>query len=506
MFVEPLAPFEQSVFHDVYTRKTHAPPINPSTALIHARMLCSLYEQECKGGLFLEGDPFYAMTLGIIHADFVEHIFNALANRCGKTGKILTHSLFIIVAQRTKKNPTVGRTDNTSWNRQIIKALFESDSATLSTLSGQPLHHKPHVLFLSHLFSTSQGACLMLQEGLWNHLHAQVQLSKEDWETNQSLFINGEVPPSLPVSFVWSQTKLQTSLSAEEDQRILHQLSSIYQQGAIFYPFEAFHILRNSPSFMNPFGTIIIDDYGFSASESLQEAHRVPIHIEKTSLRHPVHFALFSLFAQQENWSALCTSSPIRKTHYAMLRIKQKVSMYVQDSFQRNYNDSFDGEDAPIFWDAAQKYMEIGEHDKAAYFAGRCVELNPNDPRFSYLAARAFIADKQPQAAQYYLELGMTLPHHDECNFEFQLGRVATTLGYPHEAIRYYTQAQEHSLFPALFHNMTHVYLELGQLELAYQTIKHAAQLYPAHHPSKELLSLVKEQIERHRDQTKNRK
>ena len=179
----------------------------------------------------------------------------------------------------------------------------------------------------------------------------------------------------------------------------------------------------------------------------------------------------------------------------ALFRIKQKISAHVQDSFQRNYNDSFDGEDGPVFWDTAQKCMEIGDHQKAAYFAGRCVELNPSDPRFSYLAARALIADEQPQAAQYYIELGMKLPQHDECNFGFQLGRVATILGFPHEAIRYYTQAQEHSHFPALFHNMTNLYLELGQLQMAYQTIQKSVQLYPEHHPSQELLLFVKEQI-----------
>ena len=100
MFVEPLAPFEQSVFHDVYKRRTHAPPISSSTALKHARLLCSLYEQECKGGLFLQGDPFYAMDLGN-HSDFAKHIFNALAHKCGKTGKVLTQSLFMIVAKQT---------------------------------------------------------------------------------------------------------------------------------------------------------------------------------------------------------------------------------------------------------------------------------------------------------------------------------------------------------------------------------------------------------------------
>ena len=84
MFVEPLAPFEQSVFHDVYTRRMYTPPIN-SSATPHARLLCSLYEQECKGGLFLQGDPFYAMDLVSNHPDFAEHIFNALANKCGKT-------------------------------------------------------------------------------------------------------------------------------------------------------------------------------------------------------------------------------------------------------------------------------------------------------------------------------------------------------------------------------------------------------------------------------------
>lgn len=505
MFVEPLAPFEQSVFHDVYTRRTHTPPINSSTVLTHARLLCSLYEQECKGGLFLQGDPFYAMDLGSNHSDFAEHIFNALASKCGKTGKVLTHSLFMIIARPAQPAPAVNIKENHPWSHQIIEAIFDLDAATLSTPNGQPLQHKPNVLFLSSYCSSSKGTCLMFQGGQWHQLNAQVQLSKEEWEKNQSLFMK-ESTPSIPISFVWNQTKLQTMLPIEEDQSILHHLSSIYQQGAIFYPFEVFHILRNTASFMTPFGTIIIGDYGYSASESLQEARRVPIHIEKKSIRHPVHFALFSLFAQQENWSALCTSSPIRTTHYAMLRIKQKVSTHVQASFQRNYNDSFDGEDGPVFWDTAQLCMEMGDHQKAAYFAGRCVELNPNDPRFSYLAARAFIAGDQPQAAQYYIELGMKLPHHDDCNFIFQLGRVATILGFPHEAIRYYTQAQEHSLFPALLNNMTHLYLALGQLHLAYQTIKRSVRLYPTHNPSQELLSFVKEQIERHSNQTKNRK
>ena len=257
---------------------------------------------------------------------------------------------------------------------------------------------------------------------------------------------------------------------------------------------------------MHPFGTIIIGDHGFSTTESLQESHRVPINIEKKSLHHPVHFALFSLFAQQQNWSAICTHSPIRKTHYAMLRIKQRIATHVQDSFQRNYNERFDGEDGPIFWDAAKKYMEIGDHQKSAYFAGRCVELNPKEPRYSYLAARALIADQRPQAAQYYIELGMKLPHHDECNFAFQLGRVATILGFPHEAIRYYKQALQHSQFPELFNNMTHLYLDLKQLDQAYHTTKLSVQRYPEHHASQELFSFVKEQIERYENQTKMRK
>ena len=104
--------------------------------------------------------------------------------------------------------------------------------------------------------------------------------------------------------------------------------------------------------------------------------------------------------------------------------VSSKVSTHVQASFQRNYNDNLMRGWSSLLGYCTTMYGNGGS-PKGRLFCWSMCRLNPNDPRFSYPAARAFIAGDQPQAAQYYIELGMKLPHHDDCNFIFQLGRVA---------------------------------------------------------------------------------
>ena len=86
MFVEPLA-LSSKVFFMMCTQEGRTLLRSIHQQHLHTLDCCAAGEQECKGGLFLQGDPFYAMDLGSNHSDFAEHIFNALANKCGKREK-----------------------------------------------------------------------------------------------------------------------------------------------------------------------------------------------------------------------------------------------------------------------------------------------------------------------------------------------------------------------------------------------------------------------------------
>ena len=502
MFVESLVPYNKTVLWDIHDRHHHNSTELPQSsnrerviAIQHANFLCTLYEQECKGGLFLEGDSFYVLTIGSGGTHFARRIIQSLKD-CGKTGLVLSRALHIIVAEPQPSSHTteMGTPSTEDFGQQLIPGYIDPKTKTLRDREGQPLTEEPQVLFVNFLFSSSRGAHILSPNGEWNSLYAQVQLSSDEWNHLNKLH-NSPSLSDVPLSLKWKSTALETILPEEQDQALMKQLSAIHHGGAVYYPQKCIELLRKAVSFMSNRGTIVISDYGSPPTESRHGTTQPSIVFQNQSIYNPIHFSLFSIIAQQEGWSALLTHSPIRNTHHACMKINSPMSRDIQASFQHQYNTNFDAEDLQIFWETAIELMEQKQYERASYFAGRCTEINARDPRYPYLAARALIAANKPQAAQYYLEVGSSLPYDEACNFSFQLGRLAMMRGFPHEAIRYYLQSKEHSEFPALYCNLAHAYLDVEQVDQAYACIQISLQIDPTHIPSQECRLRIKEEV-----------
>lgn len=498
MFIESLVPYKKSVIWDIHEHSTAQPYALPSEneALIaeqHARFLCALYEQECKGGLFLEGDPFHILFVGFRGVSFAQKIWEALQN-LGKTGLVLSRSLYIIWAS-VLNSPIDEELDGMTHKKNIIPARFDQNTATLTDLNGHPLTEEPQVFFADSLFSSSRGSHIVCLNGQWNSLHAQVQQAPKEWQENVNQSKKTTILPQLPISFIWKPNTLEQIFSSEYDQTLALQLASLHDGGTLYYPQVCMEMLRNASSFMSARGTIVICDEGSPPALSQQGIAQPAILFRGNTLHNPIHFSIFSVFAEQEGWSACITHSPVRKLHYACLKIKNKIPQYIQDSFQKIYNTHFDAEDCQMFWNIAVQLMEEEQYTKVVYFAGRCTEINPRDPRYPYLTARALLALGKLQEAQYYLERGINLAHHSTCNFSFQLGRLAMMRGFPHEAIRYYLQAKTHSQSSALYSNLAYAYLEINQYEQAYESAQDSLRIEPSYIAAKDCLLRIKEEV-----------
>lgn len=462
----------------------------------HARFLCTLYEQECKGGLLLEGEPFCVLEIGSGLGLFAANIFEALYEHCGKTGKILVMSLRYILSdyQVDTVRAAMESEHLQKWKKQVIPALFDMRTVALMDLERKPLEEQPYVLFANYVCCVAPGKHLQFNNGVWSELYAQVQVTPEEWQqyiTNN----NDNALKKIPIDYLWKEKMLSDCLPMDEDVVLIQRTRGIWNEASFYYPLTFFHMLQKLDSVMAPRGYVIISDYGQAPCDGIAGKTNKTIEYYGNTVNHAVSFAFFSEFAQLHGWSALLTSEPVRSIHHACLRIGHSVSHHIADSFAHNYNQCFDGEDLSLFWGIAQKYMEEKEYMKSAYFASRCIQLNPLEPRYPYLAARALIAQGKDLAAQHYLQIGHALPKHPDCNFAFQMGRVAVHMGYLYDALRYYEEAEEHSQFPALYSNKSYVLIDLAQYKKAYAELQKSFALDPEHTPSQECLSLLKEKI-----------
>ena len=510
MYIESPVPYDKSIVWELHnqffqTRGSQAwlsgsipfQSINSiAMARQHARFLCTLYEQECKGGLLLEGDPFCVLEIGAGLGLFAANIFEALCEDCGKTGKILSKSLRYILSdyQVDTVQAAMDSAPIQKWKKQIIPAIFDMRTVRLSDFEQNQIDDKPYVIFANYVCCVAPGKQLRFDNGSWSELYAQVQATPEDWKqyTQED---NHNILKDIPIEFVWKEISLSGSLPLDEDVALIKRVRGNWNEASFYYPYVFFHMLQELDSIMMNRGYVIISDYGQAPCDGIAGKTKKSIEYYGNTLNHAVSFALFSEFAQLHGWSALLTSEPVRSIQHVCLRIGHSVSHHVADSFAHNYNQCFDGEDLSLFWEIAQKYMDEKQYRKSAYFASRCIQLNPHDPRYSYLAARALIAEGNDLAAQYYLQIGHALPVHPDCNFAFQMGRVAVHMGYLNDAIRYYEEAELHSQFPALYSNKAYILIDLFQYKQAYAALQKSFALNPDHAPSTECLSLLKEKI-----------
>jgi tetratricopeptide (TPR) repeat protein len=519
MYIEPFVPYDKSILWEIHNKNIHTKgfqtwpsdgsPFHPRLSLAmvrqHARFLCTLYEQECKGGLFLEGDPFYVLEIGSGLGLFASHLFYALANQCGKNGAILAQSMQYILSSHRESmiRDAMEYPGLQQWKQQLIPALFNLETLQVKNIDGTELTHAPSVLFANYVCSVTPTKKFRFSHGQWSEEYAQVQQTQAEWEDQKENHAKVTFQ-KIPISYTWEQVNIEEACAHPQEARLIKRLPGTWTEATFNYPYAFINMLLTVQSIMNPRGYIIISDHGRAPCEGDVHANEIRTQHHKGTLYHLVDFAIFSEFAQLHGWAALLTPTPTRSTHHTCLRIDHSISQHVEESFSRNYSNCFDGEDLPIFWDLAQGFMNQQQYTKAAYFAGRCAELEPMDPHYPFLACRALIAEGKDRAAQYYIERGHALPTHEDCNFLFQMGRVAVHLGYLHDAVRYYKEAADHSVFPALYSNHAYVLLELNQLEDAHQYILQSLVLDQGHVPTLECEKQLKERIWNNWKETKN--
>ena len=380
------------------------------------------------------------------------------------------------------------------WRSQVIPALFDMRTVKLCDLKGNPLDEMPSVLFANYVCCVAPGKQFQFQNGVWSELYAQVQLSEDDWNQYKQNEDDSAIQ-QLPIDFSWREIQLPESLTTPEDVSLLQQVRGIWTEATLHYPYIFFQMLRSLHTIMTDRAYVIISDYGNAPGDGIIGLRNPSIQFYGNTLNHGVDFALFSEFAEIQGWSALLTPEPVRSIHHACLRIGHSMSPNLAESFARNYTHCFDGEDLPLFWDIAQRYMDAEEYQKAAYFAARCMQLNPQSPHYPYLAARALIAQGKDLAAQYYIQKGKQLPRHEDCNFDFQMGRVAVHLGYLNDALRYYQDAEQYGQFPSLYSNQAYILIDLERFEEAHDMLQKAFDLNPEHEASIECLQLLKEKV-----------